>query len=62
MQEKKKNLKFLQFNVADKRLESSESYLSCQRCLLNQEVSIKYKTVRTLNNKVTCIKMIYTKK
>ena len=36
--------KFLQFKVANKRLESSEAYLSCQRRLLNQEMSIKYKT------------------
>ena len=30
--------KFLQFKVADKRLGSSEAYLSCQRRLLNQEI------------------------
>ena len=30
--------KFLQFKVANKRLESSEAYLSCQRRLLNQEI------------------------
>ena len=30
--------KFLQFKVANKRLESSEAYLSCQRRLLNQDV------------------------
>ena len=43
--------KFLQFKVANKRLESSEAYLSCQRRLLNQEMS-KYKTIRALNNKI----------
>ena len=45
--------KFLQFKVANKRLESSEVYLSCQRHLLNQEISIKYKTIRELDNKIT---------
>ena len=44
--------KFFQFKVANKRLESSEAYLSCQRRLLNQEISIKCKTIRTLYNKV----------
>ena len=48
--------KFLQFKVANKRLESSEAYLSCQRRLLNQEMSIKYKTIRALNNKTTSVK------
>ena len=37
--------KFLQFKVANKWLESSEAYLSCQRRLLNQKMSIKYKTI-----------------
>ena len=46
----------LQFKVANKRLESSEAYLSCQRRLLNQEMSIKYKTIRALNNKITSVK------
>ena len=49
-------LKFLQFKVLNKRLESSEAYLSCQRRLLNQEMSIKYKTIRALNNKITSVK------
>ena len=40
--------KFLQFKVANKWLESFEAYLSCQRHLLNQEISVKYKTIRTL--------------
>ena len=48
--------KFLQFKVLNKRLESSEAYLSCQRRLLNQEMSIKYKTIRALNNKITSVK------
>ena len=48
--------KFLQFKVANKRLESSEAYLSCQKRLLNQEISIKYKTIRTLYNKITSTK------
>ena len=48
--------KFLQFKVANKRLKSSEAYLSCERSLLNQEMSIKYKTIRALNNKITSIK------
>ena len=48
--------KFLQFKVANKRLESSEAYLNCQRRLLNQEMHIKYKTIRTLNNKITSMK------
>ena len=48
--------KFLQFKVANKRLESSEAYLSCQKRLLNQEMSIKYKTIRELNNKITSLK------
>ena len=34
--------KFLQFKEANKRLESSEAYLSFHRPLLNQEISIKY--------------------
>ena len=48
--------KFSQFKVAIKRLESSESYLSCQRRLLNQEISIKYKTIRTFYNKIKSTK------
>ena len=48
--------KFLQFKVANKRLESSGAYLSCQRRLLNEEISIKYKTIRALNNKITSMK------
>ena len=48
--------KFLQFKVANKWLESSEAYLSCQRRLLNQEMSVKYKTTRALNNKITSMK------
>ena len=48
--------KFLQFKVANKRFESSEAYLSCQRRLLNQEISIKYKTIRALYNKITSMK------
>ena len=48
--------KFLQFKVANKRLESFEAYLSCQRRLLKQEMSIKYKTIWALNNKITSIK------
>ena len=34
--------KLLQFKVSNKRLESSDAYLSCQRHLLKQEISIKY--------------------
>ena len=49
-------LKFLQFKVANKQLESSEAYLSYQRRLLNQEMSIKYKSIRALNNKITSMK------
>ena len=41
--------KFLQFKVANKRLKSSAACLSCQR-------SIKYKTIRALNNKITSMK------
>ena len=48
--------KFLQFKVANKRLESFEAYLSCRRRLLNQEMSIKYITIRALNNKIICMK------
>ena len=48
--------KFLQFKVANKRLESSEAYLNCQRRLLNQEMSIKYKSIWALNNKITSMK------
>ena len=48
--------KFLQFKVANKRLESSEAYLSCQRPLLNQEICIKHKTILTLYNKTTSMK------
>ena len=49
-------LKFLQFKVANKRLESSKAYLSCQRRLLNQEMSIIYKSIRALNNEITSMK------
>ena len=49
-------LKFLQFKVANKRLESSEADLTCQRRLLNHEMSIKCKSVRALNNKITTMK------
>ena len=48
--------KFLQFKIANKRLESSEAYLSCQSRLLNQGMSIKYKPIRSLNNKITSAK------
>ena len=48
--------KFLQFKVANKRLESFEAYLSCRRRLLNQEMSIKYITIRALNNKIISMK------
>ena len=48
--------KFLQFKVANKRLESSEAYLSCQRRLLNQEISFEYKTIWTFYNKITSMK------
>ena len=48
--------KFLQFKVTNKRLESSEAYLSCQRRLLNQEMSVKYKIIRALNDKITSMK------
>ena len=48
--------KFLQFTVANKELESSKGYLSCQRRLLNQEIFIKYKAIRTLYNKITSMK------
>ena len=49
-------LKFLQFNVANKWLESSEAHLSCQSCLGNQEITITYKTTETFNNKITSMK------
>ena len=49
-------LKFLQFKVANKRLESSEAYLSSQRCLWNQEIIIKYITIDRLNIKITSMK------
>ena len=48
--------KLLLLKVALKRLESPEGYLSCQRRLLKQEISIKYKTIRALNNKITSMK------
>ena len=48
--------KFLQFELANKWLESSEAYLSCQKRLLNQEISIKYRTARTLYTKITFTK------
>ena len=48
--------KFLQFKAANKRLESSEGYLSCQRSLLNQEMSLKYKSIQAINNKITSMK------
>ena len=46
--------KFLQFELANKWLESSEA--QCQRRLLNQEISITYKAARTLYNKITFTK------
>ena len=48
--------KFLQFKRVNNRLESFEAYLSCQRRLLNHETSIKYKTILTLNEKITSMK------
>ena len=42
--------------MANKELESSKGYLSCQRRLLNQEIFIKYKAIRTLYNKITSMK------
>ena len=48
--------KFLQFRVDKKRLESSETYPSCQRPVLNQEMSVQYKSTRTLNNNIKSIK------
>ena len=48
--------KFLQVKIANKRLESFEAFLNCQRRLLNQEISTKYKTVWTLYNKITSMK------
>ena len=57
LQKKEKLIpKFLQFKVTNKRLESSEAYLSCQRRLLNQEMSVKYKIIRALNDKITSMK------
>ena len=51
--------KFLQLKVTNKRLESSEAYLSCQSRLLNQEISIKYKAIRTLYNKMSFIDYVH---
>ena len=48
--------KFLQFKVANKRLELSETYFSCQRRLLNQEMFIKYKTISALYDKTASMK------
>ena len=48
--------KVIQVKVANKRLESSEAYLGCQRRLLNQKISIKHKTIRTLYYKITSTK------
>ena len=54
----KKEKLLLKFLVANIWLESSEAYLSCQRQLLNQEISIKYKTIWTLYNRITRMKNI----
>ena len=48
--------KFLQFKEANKGLESSGAHLSCQSRLLNQGMSIKYKPIRSLNNKIISMK------
>ena len=55
-------LKFLQFKVANKWLESYEAYLSCQRHLLDRKISIKCKTIWTICNKITLLKIFYAVK
>ena len=51
MQTCKKNnviLKFLRFELANRQLSSSHAYNICQKRLLNEEISNKHKTDRTL--------------
>ena len=48
--------KFLQFKVVNKRLEPYKAYRCCQRRLLNQEISIKYKTIWTLYKQIASMK------
>ena len=55
---KKNNVipKFLRFKLANGQLSSLHAYNICQKSLLNQEISNKYKTVRTLAFNLTSLK------
>ena len=48
--------KFLQFKVSIKQLRTSKAYISCQKRLLNQEVSNKQEAVKILQEKVIKVK------
>ena len=43
-------------------LQSYEAYLSCQRHLLDRKISIKCKTIWTICNKITLLKIVYAVK
>ena len=55
---KKNNVipKFLRFKSASRQLSSSRAYKICQKRLLNEEISNKHKTVRTLAFSLTSLK------
>ena len=55
---KKNNVipKFLRFKLANRQLSSSHAYNICQKRLLNEEISNKHKTVRTLAFSLTSLK------
>ena len=42
--------------MVNKRLEPYKAYRCCQSCLLNQEISIKYKTIWTLYKQIASMK------
>ena len=50
------DLQFLQIKLANRQLLSSHAYNICQKRLLNEEISNKHKTVRTLAFSLTSLK------
>ena len=50
------DLEFLQIKLANRQLSSSHAYNICQKRLLNEEISNKHKTVRTLAFNLTSLK------
>ena len=48
--------KFVWFKVSNRQPRASMAYISCQKCLLNQEINNSQKTVKSLQQKVTELK------